>query len=243
MIHSALPALLHVAATPRAAPELALASHAADAAALFGNMQGTAALLTGGLVPLASFAGPKPQSSDSPNTARLKRLHMLVAWTSLVSELTAIMYATIARNVLLEAAVPHTHSLKELLLRGEYALAWTGVNSHFLFGLLGFVSTVSLNAWLSFGCNCAGGRIGPALACGASSALLLMLSVVNSAVGKGDAQSVQHLPSHLGLFQRYAFLLLAEVFVRRKMLIGIAIALSAVAVVQGALWVVQVPGD
>ena len=47
----------------------------------------------------------------------------------------------------------------------------------------------------------------------------------------------------LGLFQRYAFLLLAEVFVRRKMLIGIAIALSAVAVVQGALWVVQVPGD
>ena len=271
MIHSALPALLHVAATPRAAPELALASHAADAAALFGNMQGTAALLTGGLVPLASFAGPKPQSSDSPNTARLKRLHMLVAWTSLVSERTAIMcvpnltaarlttgmsldsaelillcdcrYATIARNVLLEAAVPHTHSLKELLLRGEYALAWTGVNSHFLFGLLGFVSTVSLNAWLSFGCNCAGGRIGPALACGASSALLLMLSVVNSAVGKGDAQSVQHLPSLLGLFQRYAFLLLAEVFVRRKMLIGIAIALSAVAVVQGALWVVQVPGD
>jgi hypothetical protein len=165
-------------------PKAALQSYAAQAAGMFGNIQGTAALIAGGLVPLSSFAGPRPEASDSTLKRRLKRLHLFIACTSLVSQLLAVMYATLAKNMLAEAVVPATHSLKALLL-GEYALAWVGCNAHFLLGLFGFVSTVALNGWLSFGCQCTSGGIGPALTCGVASALLLMLSAVNRAVVHG----------------------------------------------------------
>ena len=238
LLTGSVPAVRPSITRPRvgaAPPTASLASYAAEAADLFGNMQGTAALVAGGLVPLASFAGPKPEASDSVKTKRIKRLHLFIACASLVSELLAIVYATISKNLLVEAVVPRTHSLKALLLEGEYALPWIGCNAHFLLGLFGFVCTVALNAWLAFGCVSAGlgACIGPALTCGAGSALLLMLSVVNSAVAKADANAVRAGGSMLALLVRYASLLVREVVVGRKLLVGLALGLGAASVVFG----------
>ena len=115
--------------------------------------------------------------------------------------------------------VPKTVSLKALLLESEYALPWTATNVHFLLGLFGFVTTIALNAWIEFGHSLKERvSIGPALTCGASSALLIMLSAVNRAVAKPDAQAVRAGGSLLGLVKRYAYLLLREFFVGRKVL-------------------------
>mgnify|MGYP007024421792 CR=1 FL=1 len=92
----------------------------------------------------------------------------------------AVMYATITSNKLREAAVASTTSLKALLVEGEYALPWIGCNAHFILGLNGFATTVGLNVWLNFG-----GAVGKVLTCAVCSALLLMLSIVNDAAGKG----------------------------------------------------------
>ena len=210
---------------------------------------------------MASFAGPKPDAGDSPSMKRLKRIHLFIAvrWrfsfrclslpllpslhahlevgidrvsppqcASLISELLTVVIATITRNMLVETAVPATASLKALLLEGEYAWAWCGCNVHFLLGLFGFVSAVTLNAFISFGGSCC---IGPALTCGVGSALLLMLSAVNRAVGAG---SVRAGGSLLGLLGRYGSLLLAEVFVGKKVAVALALILGVAAAVLGA---------
>lgn len=206
-------------------PSAALASYAAEAAGLFGNMQGTAAFLAGGLVPMASFAKPEIEAADSSATKRLKRAHLFLACVSLISELLAVIVATVAKNTLVEATVPATVSLKALLFETEFALPWVSVNVHFLLGLFGFVGTVALNAFISFGGACC---VGPALTCGVASALLLMVSFVNRAVVAGSAHAGG---SMLGLVGRYTSLLLAEVFVGRKVLVGLALAFGVAAAV------------
>ena len=61
---------------------------------------------------------------------------------------------------------------------------------------------------------------------GGASALLLMLSVVNNAVAKADANAIRAGGSLFGLLRRYATLLLAEAFVGRKLIMGLALALG-----------------
>ena len=233
--HATLPQLRVAPRITR--PPTALASYAAEAAGLFGNMQGTAAFIAGGLVPLSSFAGPTPGPDDSTRVKRIKKIHLFIACASLTSELMAVMHATVAKNMLAETVVPATPSLKALLIEGEYALPWTGCNAHFFLGLMGFVSTIAINAWLAFGGSPCG-NIGPALTCGASSALLLMLSVVNKAVAKADANAIRAGGSLLGLIGKYLSLLLAEVFVGRKVLVGLAVGFGCAAAFFGAKAVV-----
>ena len=72
----------------------------------------------------------------------------------------------------------------------------------------------------------------------ASSALLLMLSVVNKAVAKADANAIRAGGSLLGLIGKYLSLLLAEVFVGRKVLVGLAVGFGCAAAFFGAKAVV-----
>ena len=181
------------------ASEMSLANYANDASQLFGNMGGAAAFLAGGLVPLSTFAAPRPAEVDSPNRLLLLRAHAITAASSLLSLLVSVMYATISNNKLREAVVAPTTSLRALLFEGEYALPWIGCNAHFILGLLGFATTVGLNIWLTFG-----GAIGKVLVCAVCSALLLMLSIVNDAAGQGAG-------SVLALLARYAQLLVAVI--------------------------------
>ena len=67
-----------------------------------------------------------------------------------------------------------------------------------------------------------GGSLGPALACGAASALLLMLSAVNVATAAGAG-------SLLKLLARYVSQLVAEVFVGRKLLVALALVFGGAA--------------
>jgi len=60
-----------------------------------------------------------------------------------------------------------------------------------------------------------------------------MLSVVNSAVAKADANAVRAGGSMLALLVRYASLLVREVVVGRKLLVGLALGLGAASVVFG----------
>ena len=181
------------------ASEMSLANYASDASQLFGNMGGAAAFLAGGLVPLSTFAAPRPAEGDSPNRLLLLRAHAITAASSLLSLLVSVMYATISNNKLREAVVAPTASLRALLFEGEYALPWIGCNAHFVLGLLGFATTVGLNIWLTFG-----GAIGKVLVCAVCSALLLMLSIVNDAAGQGAG-------SVLALLARYAQLLVTVI--------------------------------
>jgi len=204
------------------ASEMSLANYANDASHLFGNMGGAAAFLAGGLVPLSTFAGPKPAEGDSPNRLLLLRAHTITAASSLLSLLVSVMYATISNNKLREAVVAPTASLRALLFEGEYALPWIGCNAHFVLGLLGFATTVGLNIWLTFG-----GAIGKVVVCAVCSALLLMLSIVNDAAGQGAG-------SVLALLARYAQLLAAAVIQGRRLLVlgslGFAVAAAVLAV-------------
>ena len=106
-----LPRLLAAASKsipPGDAPVVPLTDYSGEAANLFGNMQSTAAFIAGGLVPLSSFASPQLAAGDSRRVTRMKRLHMLISSASLVSELIAVVYATVSKNMLVEAVCTAT---------------------------------------------------------------------------------------------------------------------------------------
>ena len=199
--------------------DMSVANYAAQASGLFGNMGGAAAFLAGGLVPLATFAAPSPSKDDSPNRLFLLRAHGITAATSLLSLLVSVMYATISTNKLSEVLVAPTASLKALLIEGDYALPWIGCNAHFIFGLLGFATTVGLNVWLTFG-----GAVGKVVVCAVCSALLLMLSIVNDAAGQGAGSVV-------ALLARYVQLLVAAALKGHRVLILGSLGFAAAAAV------------
>ncbi|KAL1526733.1 hypothetical protein AB1Y20_015429 [Prymnesium parvum] len=206
------------------ATEGSVVSYATEAAALFANMGGAAAFLAGGMVPLSTFAGPKPAPSDSPAVAKIKRVHAIVASSSLLSLLTSVMYATISNNKLRETVVGPTASVKALLV-GEYALQWVGCNAHFIMGLYGFATAVGINVWLNFGAS-----MGKASACGASAALLLMLSIVNDAVSQRSQPDLSIGGSVFSLLIRYFVLLVQSMVAGRRALVFLSMCLGISAV-------------
>ena len=211
--------------TPRApirlrggAASASLANYAAEAAGLFGNMGGASAFLAGGLVPLSTFAAPKPGKDDTPLQRKLARLHAIVSSTSLVSLMISVMYATITSNKLREAAVASTTSLKALLVEGDYALPWIGCNAHFILGLNGLATTIGINVWLSYG-----GAVGKAVSCVVTSALIMMLSIVNDAIAVKGPSGVSVGGSVLSLLAKYVSLLVGSVVSGRRVMVLISL--------------------
>lgn len=200
------------------AASASLANYAAEAAGLFGNMGGISAFIAGGLVPLSTFAAPQPSKDDAPLQKRLKRLHAITSSCSLVSLMIAVMYATITSNKLREAAVASTTSLKALLVEGEYALPWIGCNAHFILGLNGFATTVGLNVWLNFG-----GAVGKAVSCLVTSALIMMLSIVNDAIAVKSPTGVSVGGSVMSLLAKYASLLVGSVVSGRRVMVLVSL--------------------
>ena len=85
---------------------------------LFSNMIGPASMLTGGLVPLGFLADPLPVENDNnKKTQKWKKkarcLYQALAVTSLLNNLVAIMYATVATNKLTE--VPSAPAMSVVL--------------------------------------------------------------------------------------------------------------------------------
>lgn len=128
----------------------ALKDHSGAVAGLFNNMRTPAALIGGALVPIGMLTAPTIQKDDSKFDRIAKRVNILLAVSSLLSEVLAVVYASIAINKLTEVPSPLTANVADLISQ-KYELAWLGTNIHFLYGLLGFGLIVGGKAYFLFG--------------------------------------------------------------------------------------------
>jgi hypothetical protein len=172
-----------------------------DAAkALFGNLISPAAMLMGALVPLSFLASPLPE--DRPHRKKLKCIYSLLSVASVLSNLIAIMTATVARNMLTEIPSAPAASVFALIRR-DCELPWLAANAHFLMGLLGFGGMVALRTYLLL----PGPTLNAAAAGMSAAACLAMLSIVNAGVRAGDGRGHRFSHSLFGLLIRYGRLL------------------------------------
>ena len=111
-----------------------------DAATLFDNMRVPAALVLG--VAISSAFQLTPLASDPAPIAVFKRVHMLLAITTIASELNAIVTATVAINKLSEVDSQPTENVVGLLLSDEYEFSWVAVNVQFFAGLFSLAAMV-----------------------------------------------------------------------------------------------------
>lgn len=178
---------------------LVLRDHSAAAVGLFNNMRTPAALIGGALVPLGLLNAAPVVEADSKRTKLLKRAYVLMAVASLLSEILAVTYSTIAINKLVEVAQAPTAGVTELIAN-YHELAWLGTNIHFLLGMMGFGLIVGAKASLVFG-----NPIGKIAGLWSVAAFMQALSVVN----RGIAQS-QFGSNIFTLTLRYGSLLLVN---------------------------------
>jgi hypothetical protein len=149
---------------------------------LFNNMRTPAALISGSIVPLGLMTAPTIQDSDSAKLKFMKTVYIMLSVASLLSEILAVTYASIAINKLVEVPQPKTTGVAELIQQ-NHELAWVGTNIHFLFGMMGFGLIVGMRVYFSFGERVGNLAIGWSIA-----AFLQALSIVNAgiAMGHGD---------------------------------------------------------
>lgn len=81
-----------------AATGAALADYSAAAAGLFNNMRAPAALIGGALVPIGILTAPTIDEDDSKAMKFLKKANIIIAVASLLSEIMAVVYSSIAIN-------------------------------------------------------------------------------------------------------------------------------------------------
>jgi hypothetical protein len=104
----------------------ALADHSGKASQLFGNMRMPAAFLASLILSL-TFGMKLPSSKNEKNDRRYALLNTFVGTISLLSELNAIVQASVAVNKLTETLPAPAASVLALLQR-DYQLAWLGTN-------------------------------------------------------------------------------------------------------------------
>ena len=101
-------------------------------------------------MPIGMLTAPTLNKEDSRFNRVAKRVNILLAVSSLLSEVLAVVYASIAINKLTEVPSPLTANVAELIEQ-KYELAWLGTNVHFLYGLMGFGLIVGGKAYFLFG--------------------------------------------------------------------------------------------
>lgn len=166
----------------------------------------------GFLAPLPQIENPSYKENKFQKS--LRKLYIVITLLSFCSELLAVMWATVAVNKLTETVVAPAESVWHLLLR-DFDLAWAAVNSHFVVGMLGFMSMVGIRAlfmvnkaeydlstkhekFSSFGKACSGIVV---------SSLMLMVSIVNRGVQSGGGSGTGYGLNITSLISRYASLL------------------------------------
>lgn len=161
-----------------------MTDHSQAAIGLFGNMRAPAALIGGSLVPLGIITALPITSTDSKIDKLLKRGTMIIAVASLLSEILAVTYSSIAINKLAEIPSPLTAGVAELIEQ-NHELAWVGTNIHFLAGLMGFALIAGSKAYSIYGNPVGKVAIGWSVA-----AFLQALSVVNKGIAMGSSNSI-----------------------------------------------------
>lgn len=153
------------------------------ASGLFNNMRTPAALIGGAIVPLGILSAPPLVEGESKRNRLLKKANMLLAIASLLSEILAITYSTVAINKLAEVNFPLTAGVSDLI-SNHFELAWIGTNVHFLLGMFGFGLLVGTKAYFTYG-----PQVGKIAGSWSLAAFCQCSSVVNKgiAMGHGDA--------------------------------------------------------
>uniref|UniRef100_A0A7S1BZW9 Transmembrane protein n=1 Tax=Corethron hystrix TaxID=216773 RepID=A0A7S1BZW9_9STRA len=207
---------------PMLVPDLSmpvpLADYAPAATSLFNNMKLPAAVVTAGMISLG-FATSFPELPRStPENARkfppalrdrceaIKRLHIVVALIAVTSEIIVVAWAAVAVNQLTEKKFAMAASVWELLQR-DCDLAWSAVNSHFVLGIVGFVTMLALRAYVMLLAAEASGALMAAAMTGTGAALCLMISIVNRGVESGGGNGDSYGATIYDLFTHYAVLL------------------------------------
>lgn len=163
----------------------ALADHSAAAVGLFNNMRTPAALIAGSLGPVGILSAPRIQEGDSRLDRFLKQANILISVASLLSEILAVTYSSIAINKLVEVSQPATAGVAELIVQ-NHELAWIGTNVHFLLGLLGFATVVGSKAYFAgFGNTVDKAVVGWSLA-----VVFQSISIVNKGIAMGYGSGI-----------------------------------------------------
>ena len=166
--------------------------------------------MAGALVPLALIAPLDIKSSDGNLNSRrdvsIRKAYNFAAVASLLSELLAVMWASVAVNQLTETDVKLVKSVWDLL-QDDYSLHWSAVNAHSVLGSYGFAFCIGCRAYFHAG----KGILGTGLVSLALSGLLLMTSIVNRAIEAGGGDGVHRYGTNvIALFHKYTTLLLSR---------------------------------
>jgi hypothetical protein len=195
-----------------------LADYAPLATSLFNNMKLPAAVVTAGMISLGFATGFPELPRESPINQRvyppelrarcesLKRLHIVVALIAVTSELITVMWAAVEVNQLTEKKFELTASVWDLI-QMDCDLAWSAVNSHFVLGIIGFVTMLALRAYVMLLAAEASAALMTAASSGTAAALCLMISIVNRGVESGGGGNQRYGNSIFDLFKHYAVLL------------------------------------
>jgi hypothetical protein len=205
-------------ASPSAA---VLVDHSAAAVGLFNNMRVPAALIAGSIVPIGILSAPKVEAKDPKIVKLVKKANILLAGISLLNEILAVTYSSIAINKLVEISSPATSGVAELIAQ-THLLAWIGTNVHFLLGLMGFALVAGSKAYFSgFGT-----AIGKAYMGWSIAVFLQSVSIINRGIGLGTMEESARFASNLfTLVLRYLKLLIASakggIFASSALLVGV----------------------
>jgi hypothetical protein len=184
-----------------------LKDHSEAAAGLFNNMRTPAALIAGSIIPLALITAPEIKLGDTRLTKLLKKGNMLLAIFSLLHQIIAITYSTMAINKIAELSYLPTRGVSEYMTM-YHQLPWVGTNVHFLLGLFGFGCLAVAKPYFVYGKN-----LGHVSACWIGAAMMFCVSIVNKGISMGHGtieDTNAKLASNLaGLMIAYAKLLFA----------------------------------
>ena len=120
-----IPSRSRTASALAPATAVAIKDYSGMAAGLFNNMRTPAALIGGAIVPLGILTAPSIEKDEPKRIQVLKKANCLLAIASLLSEILAITYSTVAINKLAEVQFAHTAGASELISK-HFELAWIG---------------------------------------------------------------------------------------------------------------------
>jgi hypothetical protein len=143
-------------------------------------MRTPAALIGGTVVSLGVNSAPPIQENDSPFIKAFKKANLLLGVASLLSEILAVTYSSVAINKLAEIKFEPTQSVIELISK-HFKLEWVGTNVHFLMGMFGFGLLVGSKAYLTYGT-----AVGKIAGLWSVATFMQCLAIVNRGIAMGD---------------------------------------------------------
>jgi len=197
------------------------------ASGLFNNMRTPAALIGGAIVPLGLLTAPALIEGEPKRIQLFKKANLLLAIASLLSEILAITYSTVAINKLAEVQFPLTVGVSELIAK-NFEMAWIGTNVHFLLGMFGFGLLVGNKAYFLYG-----EKIGKIAGCWSVAAFLQCSSIVNRGISMGNGGDVGDVGSRFAsnlftLSLRYVGLVVSKARDRPLSMAAVGVALYSV---------------